>query len=105
MSYSKQIHSLTDHIHGQQEASLRTKNVAMSLKWKTLASCYANMCVPHLQSKLVEEVVEEVLNTAQHTVVKVTSSDVMKQRSGGGRDFVMAKTVELLVSVNGHLEG
>lgn len=31
--------------------------------------------------------------------------DIMKQRSGGGRDLVMPETVELLVSVNGHLEG
>lgn len=77
----------------------------MFLNRKRLACCYANMRAPHLQSKLVEEVVEEVLNTAQHTVVKVTPGDVMKQCSGGGRDFVMAETVELLVSVNSHLEG
>lgn len=59
----------------------------------------------HLQSKLVEEVVEEVLDAAHHAVVKVTPGDVMKQCSGGRWDFFTTETVELLVSVNGHLEG
>lgn len=63
------------------------------------------MCAFYLQSKLVEEVVEEVLNAAQHTFVQVIPGDVMKQRSGGGREFFTAETVEHLMSVNGHLEG
>lgn len=58
----------------------------------------------HLQSKLVEEVVEEVFNTAQHIVIQVTPGDIMKQCSGKGRDSVVVEAVELLVSVNGHLK-
>lgn len=103
MAYSEQIHPLTNHIHGQQEAGLR-KSVRMVLFQGKLACCHAKMNTPHLQSKLVEEVVEEVFNTAQHAVVQVTPGDVMKQRSGRGWDFVMAEAVELLVSVNCDLE-
>lgn len=76
----------------------------MFLFKERLACCNAHVNVSHLQSELVEEVVEEVFNAAQHIVVQVTPGDVMKQCSGGGWDFVVAETVELLVSVHGDLE-
>lgn len=63
------------------------------------------MRVSHLQAKLVEKVVEEVLNAAQDAVVQMAPGDVMKQCSGGRWEFIMAKTVELLMSVDGHLKG
>lgn len=77
----------------------------MVLNRTKLTPRHENVCASHLQSKLVEEVVEEVLDAVQHAVVQVTPSDVMKQCSGCGRDFVTAEPVELLMSVNCHLEG
>lgn len=60
---------------------------------------------PYLKSKLVEEVIQEVFNAAKHAVIKMTPRDVMKERPGWGRDFVMTETIEFLVAVNRHLEG
>lgn len=77
----------------------------MFLNRKRLAYSCAIICASHLQSKLVEEIVEEVLNAAQHAVIQVAPGDVMKEGSSGRWDLVVAETVELLVSVNSHLEG
>lgn len=69
------------------------------------SSSYCSLRESHLQTKLVEEVVEEVLEAAEHALVQVAPGDGVKQRSGGGRDLVVAEAVELLVPVDGHLEG
>lgn len=68
-------------------------------------SCSFQIRNSYLQTKLVKDVVEEVLDAAQYAFVQVTPGDVVKKGSGGRRELVMAKAVELLVSVDGHLEG
>lgn len=62
-------------------------------------------CISDLQTKLVEEVIQEVFGAVHHTVVEVASGDVMEQCPGGWRSFLSPETVKLLVSVNGHLKG
>lgn len=77
----------------------------MCLDRMKFTCCYANVLASHLKAKLVEEVVEEVLNAAKHAIIQVTPRDVVKQSAGRGRDYFMSETVKLLVSVNCYLKG
>lgn len=102
MANSKNVHSLTNDVHGQQEAGLRRKNTNVSEKLNT--DFFKLKEESYLQSKLVEEVVEEILNAAQHAIIQVAPGDVMEERSGGRWNFVAAETLEFLMSVDGHFE-
>lgn len=55
MANSKDVHSLTNDVHGQQEAGLRRKNTNVSEKLNT--DFFKLKEESYLQSKLVEEVV------------------------------------------------
>lgn len=107
MADSKQIHPLTNHIHSQEKAGLRRRRRSRRKGYvcSMSASCIFQLRKSHLQPKLVEEVVEEVLQAAEHAFIQVAPGDAVEERPGGWSQLLVAKAVELLVSVDGHLEG
>ena len=58
----------------------------------------------YLQSKLVEEVVDKVLDEVDNAVVQVLARDAVEDDPGGGRGQLVAEPEVLLVAVDGHLE-
>jgi hypothetical protein len=58
----------------------------------------------YLQAELVEEVVDEVLGTVEDAVVEVLPGDIMEDGSGDGGGEVVTHAVQVLVTVDGHLE-
>lgn len=59
----------------------------------------------YLQSKLVEEVVDEVLDKADDAEVQVLPRDAVEDDASGGRRQLVAEPVVLLVAVDSDLEG
>lgn len=107
MKHGVEVHPLPDHVHHQQQARLTeshtesTHDVTETTGFKSKSLKTA----PYLEPKLVEEVVDEVFDEADDADVQVLPCDVVEDDAGGGRLQLVPQPEELLVAVDGHLEG
>ncbi len=109
VKHGVEVHPLPNYIDHQQQARLRKTHEEYTHEGKefftyTQRMCFALLIRPYLQSKLVEEVVDEIFDEADNADVQMLPCDVMENNPGSrGRQFVPQSEV-FLMTVDGHLE-